>query len=118
MSPTPSDNIFARIIRHEAPADIIFQDEDVTVFTDVNPTAPTHLLIVPNKPIATLNEATDDDALLLGKLILTAQRMARQHGIAEGGYRLVCNCNRDGGQSVYHLHFHLLGGRQMTWPSG
>jgi histidine triad (HIT) family protein len=100
------------------PAQIVYQDEDMTAFRDTNPVAPVHVLVVPNKPIATLNDATAEDERLLGKILLTAQRLARDLGIAEGGYRIVLNCNSQGGQSVYYLHFHLLGGRKMTWPPG
>ncbi|MCS7056288.1 MAG: histidine triad nucleotide-binding protein [Thermoflexales bacterium] len=114
----PTDTLFAKIARREVPARIVYQDEAVTAFHDINPVAPTHILIVPNKIIPTLNDATDDDAALLGRMMLTAQKLAREAGIAEGGYRLVVNCNPDGGQSVYHLHIHLLGGRKMTWPPG
>ncbi|MCS7088077.1 MAG: histidine triad nucleotide-binding protein [Thermoflexales bacterium] len=112
------DTIFARIVRGEVPARIVYRDDEVTAFHDIAPAAPTHILIVPNKTIPTLNDATPADEALLGKLLLTAQRLAREFGIAESGYRLVINCNRDGGQSVYHLHVHLLGGRKMTWPPG
>jgi histidine triad (HIT) family protein len=114
----PTDTLFAKIARGEIPAQIVYQDEAVTAFHDINPVAPTHILIVPNKIIPTMNDATDDDAALLGRLLLTAQKLARQVGVAEDGYRLVLNCNPDGGQSVYHLHIHLLGGRKMTWPPG
>ena len=110
--------IFARIARREIPAQIVFQDEDITAFRDINPSAPVHLLIIPNKTIRTLNDATEGDERLLGKILLTARNLAREFGIADTGYRIVMNCNSDGGQSVYHLHFHLLGGRQMKWPSG
>ena len=113
-----SDTLFAKIVRKEIPAQIVFQDEDVTAFRDLHPAAPTHILIVPNQIITTLNQATPEDERLLGKLLLTAQKLAKQQGIAEDGYRVVMNCNADGGQSVYHLHLHLLGGRKMTWPPG
>jgi len=113
-----SDTLFAKIVRKEIPAQIVFQDEDVTAFRDLHPAAPTHILIVPNQIIPTLNEATPKDERLLGKLLLTAQKLAKQQGIAEDGYRVVMNCNADGGQSVYHLHLHLLGGRKMAWPPG
>jgi len=116
--PTPTDTIFAKITRREIPAHIVYQDDDVTAFRDLNPAAPTHILIVPNKIIPTLNDATPDDQRVLGKLLLTAQQLARDEGIAEGGYRVVMNCNSDGGQSVYHVHLHLLGGRKLTWPPG
>ncbi len=112
------ETIFARIVRGEVPARIVYQDDEVTAFHDIAPVAPTHILIVPNKPIPTLNDVTPEDGALLAKLLLTAQRLARELGVAESGYRLVINCNRDGGQSVYHLHVHLLAGRKMTWPPG
>jgi histidine triad (HIT) family protein len=112
------DTIFMKIVRHEVHAQILYQDDDVTAFKDINPAAPAHVLIVPNKPLRTLNEATDEDDRLLGKMLLTAQKLARQLGVDQSGYRIVLNCNANGGQSVYHLHFHLLGGRRMTWPPG
>lgn len=114
----PNDTLFARIVRKEIPAQIVYQDDDVTAFRDVNPAAPTHILIVPNKIIPTLNDITADDQRLLGKLLLTAQKLAKDEGVADGGYRVVMNCNPDGGQSVYHVHLHLLGGRKFTWPPG
>lgn len=113
-----TDTVFAKIARREIPAQIVYQDDEVTAFRDLNPAAPTHILIVPNKVIPTLNDATPDDERVLGKLLLTAQKLAAQEGIAAGGYRVVMNCNSDGGQSVYHIHLHLLGGRKMTWPPG
>ena len=113
-----SDTLFARIARGEAPARIIYQDEDVTAFHDAAPVAPAHVLIVPNKVIRTLDDATPEDQLLLGKMMLIAQRIARELGIAESGYRIVVNCNSQGGQSVYHLHLHVMGGRRMAWPPG
>ncbi len=112
------DTLFAKIARREIPAQIVYQDDEVTAFRDVKPEAPTHILIVPNRVIPTLNDATADDQMLLGKLLLTAQKLAREMGIAESGYRLVMNCNADGGQSVYHIHLHLLGGRKLAWPPG
>ena len=113
-----TDTLFAKIVRREIPANIVYQDDDVTAFRDVNPAAPVHILIGPNQIIPTLNDATPDDERLLGKLLLTAQRLAREMGVADGGYRLVMNINADGGQSVYHIHMHLLGGRKLTWPPG
>lgn len=113
-----TDTLFAKIARREIPAQIIYQDDDVTAFRDINPAAPTHVLVVPNKVIPTLNDATADDERVLGKMLLTAQRLARELGIADTGYRLVMNTNRDGGQSVYHVHLHLLGGRKLAWPPG
>lgn len=105
--------IFARIIRGELPADIVYQDELVTAFRDIDPQAPTHVLIVPNREIATVNDVTSDDEAALGRLFTVAARLAESEGIAEDGYRLIVNCNRHGGQEVYHLHMHLLGGRSL-----
>ncbi len=105
--------IFSKIIRGEADADIVYQDDRVTCFRDINPVAPVHILIVPNKEIATVNDLTDEDQALVGYLLLTAKRLAREAGIHESGYRLIINCNRDGGQVVDHLHMHLVGGRPM-----
>jgi len=112
------DTIFAKIIRREIPADIVYEDEDLLAFRDVNAQAPTHILFIPRRPIATLNDLEESDAALIGKLVLAATRYARSEGFAEDGYRCVINCNSHGGQSVYHLHLHLLAGRQMTWPPG
>ncbi len=105
--------LFAKIIGGEIPADIVYQDELVTAFRDIHPLAPTHILIVPNKVIATANDLTEADEATAGRMLLVAGRIAAQEGIAESGYRLIINCNRDGGQEVYHLHMHLLGGRRM-----
>ncbi|MCS7081626.1 MAG: histidine triad nucleotide-binding protein [Bacteroidetes bacterium] len=113
-----AETIFAKIVRKEVPAQIVYEDERVVAFRDIHPQAPTHILIVPREPIATLNDLKPDQAELVGHMVLVAQRLARQEGIAERGYRLVFNCNPEGGQSVYHLHLHLLGGRQMGWPPG
>lgn len=118
MPTEPEATLFSRIARREIPAQIVYQDEDVTAFRDIHPSAPTHILIVPNKVIPTLNEAGEADAALLGKMMLTARKLAQEAGIADAGYRVVLNCNADGGQSVYHLHIHLLGGRPMAWPPG
>lgn len=112
------DTIFAKIIRREIPADIVYEDDDVLAFRDVNPQAPTHVLFIPREPLPTLDDATPEQAELLGKLLLATAAYARQEGLAEKGYRVVINCNEDGGQTVYHLHFHLLGGRRMEWPPG
>lgn len=105
--------IFEKIVAGELPADIVYQDELVTAFRDINPQAPTHILIVPNKLIPTVNDLTGDDEAIAGRLLLAAARVAAQEGIAEDGYRLIINCNHNGGQEVYHLHLHLLGGRRM-----
>lgn len=108
-----TETIFSKIIRREIPADIVYQDELVTAFRDINPQAPTHILIVPNKLIPTANDVTAEDEPALGRLFTVAARLARQEGIAEDGYRLLVNCNRHGGQVVYHLHMHLVGGRPL-----
>ena len=113
-----SDTLFGRIASGELPADILYQDEDVVAFRDISPQAPTHLLVIPRKPIPTLNDATAADAELLGKLLLAAARVAAQAGIAESGYRTVINCNAGAGQTVFHLHLHVLGGRPLQWPPG
>jgi histidine triad (HIT) family protein len=105
--------IFSQIISGEVPATIVYQDDLVTAFRDINPSAPVHILIVPNKEIATINDLTEDDERAAGRMLLAAGRIARQEGIADSGYRLIINCNRDGGQEVYHLHMHLLGGRRI-----
>lgn len=105
--------IFEKIIAGEIPGDIVYRDELVTAFRDIQPLAPTHVLIVPNKPIPTVNDLTDADEALAGRVLHVAARIAAQEGIAEDGYRLIINCNRNGGQEVYHLHMHLLGGRRM-----
>ena len=110
------DTIFGKIIRREIPADIVYEDDEVLAFRDLNPQAPVHVLFVPKKPIATLDGATAADAELLGKLLLAAAAYARREGLADEGYRTVINCNEHGGQTVFHLHVHLLGGRQMHWP--
>lgn len=105
--------IFSRIIEGDLPADIVYRDDLVTCFRDINPLAPTHVLIVPNREIATVNDFEDADAHLAGHMLLVARRIAREEGIAESGYRLIINCNRDGGQEVMHVHLHLIGGRRM-----
>ena len=112
------DTIFAKIIRREIPADIVYEDDRCLAFRDVQPQAPVHILIIPKEPLEGLQAAADDDGELLGHLVVTAKRLAVEEGIAESGYRCVINAGPDGGQSVYHLHLHLLGGRPMTWPPG
>lgn len=109
----PEETIFSKIIRGEAQADIVYRDDRVTAFRDINPQAPTHILIVPNKPLATVNDVTERDEADLGHLFVVAAKLAQDEGIAEDGYRLIVNCNRDGGQVVFHLHMHLIGGRLL-----
>jgi histidine triad (HIT) family protein len=105
--------LFERIIQGELPATIVYRDERVTAFRDIHPRAPTHVLIVPNKPIPTANDVSAADEALLGHMFVVAAQIAAQEGIAQSGYRLIVNCNADGGQEVYHLHVHLLGGRPL-----
>ncbi len=113
-----SDTLFAKIIRREIPATIVFEDDQVLGFKDIDPKAPLHVLFVPKRAIATVNDLVDGDAELIGRLVLAARRYAAEQGYAERGYRLVMNCNEDGGQSVFHIHLHLLAGRRMAWPPG
>ncbi len=113
-----AETIFSKIIRKEIPADIVFEDEEILAFKDINPQAPYHILIIPKKEIPTVNDLKNEDAQLVGKLVLTAKEIATKLGFSENGYRLVLNCNKYGGQEVNHIHLHLLGGRQMTWPPG
>ena len=111
-----TDCLFCKMVAGVIKPDVVYEDENVLAFRDINPQAPVHILIIPKRHIATLNDL--DDTLLAGQLLQTAAKLAQQEGIAEAGYRTVFNCNRKGGQDVYHLHLHLLGGRQMTWPPG
>ncbi|MGQ0635749.1 MAG: histidine triad nucleotide-binding protein [Planctomycetaceae bacterium] len=113
----PEKTIFKRIIDREIPAKIIHEDDRCLAFHDVNPQAPTHVLVIPRKEISSVADATEADEPLLGHLLLTARKLAVQLGLANG-YRLVVNCGPEGGQTVDHLHVHLLGGRPMTWPPG
>ncbi|MEK6480029.1 histidine triad nucleotide-binding protein [Catalinimonas sp. 4WD22] len=106
-------SVFTRIIQREAPADIVYEDEDVIAFKPLRLQAPVHLLIVPKKEIPTINDIQEEDAVVLGKLFLVAKKLAKENGIAETGYRLVINTNEDAGQSVFHLHMHLLGGQSL-----
>lgn len=112
------DTIFGKIVRREIPADIVYENDDVLAFKDLNPQAPVHVLFVPKRALATLNEATSADAELLGKLMLAAADYAKAQGFDQEGYRVVVNCNEHGGQTVFHLHLHLLAGRRMHWPPG
>lgn len=105
--------VFSKIVSGEIPAAIVYKDDHVTCFRDINPAAPVHILIVPNKEIPTVNDLEAEDRLLAGHMLLVAKQLAQQEGIAESGYRLILNCNREGGQEVYYLHLHLLGGRHM-----
>lgn len=110
--------LFCRIIAKKIPANIVYEDKEVLAFEDINPQAPVHVLVIPKRHIATSLDITDGDHELIGRLYKTANALARERGVAERGFRLVMNCNRDAGQSVFHLHLHLLAGRPMRWPPG
>ena len=105
--------LFTKIINGELPSDKVYEDDQVCAFRDINPAAPTHILIVPRKEVATVDDLADDDGALVGKMILVARDLARSEGIADSGYRLIINCKDEGGQEVPHLHLHLMGGRPM-----
>jgi histidine triad (HIT) family protein len=111
-----ADCLFCKMVAGDIKPDVVFEDDNVLAFRDISPQAPIHILIVPKRHLATLNDLDDDQ--LAGQLLLTAVKLAQQEGLAEDGYRTVFNCNKHGGQAVYHLHLHLLGGRQMSWPPG
>lgn len=107
------ETIFSKIIRKEIPANIVYQDELVTAFRDISPQAKTHILIIPNKVIPTVNDVTKQDEVALGRLFSVAAKLAKEEGVAEDGYRLIVNCNKHGGQEVFHLHMHLVGGEPL-----
>ena len=111
-------SLFQKIIDKEINADIVYEDDLCLAFRDIQPQAPTHILMIPKKPIESLGTVSDEDQQLLGHMLLKISHIAEKQGLAEAGYRVVANTNQQGGQSVYHLHFHLLGGRQMQWPQG
>lgn len=113
-----TDCIFCKIARHEVNARIAFENDRVVAFHDLFPAAPTHLLIIPKTHYSTLNDVPADQGALIGELITTATQLAKDNGFAEDGYRVVMNCNANGGQSVYHIHLHLLAGRKLSWPPG
>lgn len=107
------ETIFSKIIRQEIPTPLLFQDDLVTAFRDISPQAPSHILIIPNTLIPTINDVTEDDELTLGRMITVARKLAQEEGIAKDGYRLIINCNEHGGQEVYHIHMHLVGGKKL-----
>lgn len=113
-----SNCLFCKIVAKEIPAKIAFENERVLAFHDINPQAPLHLLIIPKKHIATINDIDNQDAELIGEMICIARDLAKQFDVAEDGFRLNFNCNEHGGQEVYHIHLHLLAGRKLTWPPG
>ncbi len=112
------ETLFDKIIKRQVPADIVFEDELCLAFRDISPQAPTHILLIPKKPIESMAKLNTEDQALMGHMLLTAAQIAQSEGLSEEGYRLVVNTNSAGGQSVYHLHMHILGGRQMQWPPG
>ncbi|MFT6395626.1 MAG: histidine triad (HIT) family protein [Bradymonadia bacterium] len=116
MSDNPT--IFGKILRGEIPSERVWEDEQCIAFRDINPAAPTHILVIPRKYIPTANDFEESDEQLLGHLLVVASKVAKAEGIADDGYRLVINCNPAGGQTVYHLHMHVLGGRSLSWPPG
>ena len=114
----PEKTLFEKIADREIPADIVYEDDQCICFRDINPQAPVHLLIVPRKPITRISETADEDAAILGHLLLTANKVSKQEGFAESGFRTVINNGKDGGEEVPHLHLHILAGRKLNWPPG
>jgi len=111
-------SLFTKIINREIPADIVYENDEIIAFNDINPQAPIHVLIVPKKEIRSLNDLDKNNQEIIGKMFLTAKKLAKEFNIDKTGYRTVFNCNEDGGQTVFHIHLHLLGGRKLTWPPG
>jgi histidine triad (HIT) family protein len=112
------DCLFCRIVDGDLSADIVYENDSLVAFRDIDPKAPTHILLIPRRHIATMNDLQEGDIALTGELFTTAARIAAEEGLAEDGYRVVMNCNEAAGQSVFHIHLHLMGGRPMTWPPG
>ena len=110
--------IFSKIINKEIHADILFENDKILAFRDISPQAPVHFLVIPKKEIRTLNDINKEDKSLIGELFIVAKEIAKKEGISEKGYRTIFNCNEHGGQTVYHIHLHVLGGRQLEWPPG
>jgi len=113
-----SDCLFCKILDGEIPCDKVYENEHVIVFRDVNPQAPTHVLVIPRNHISTVNDLTEDNKNIVGEMMLAAQHVAKLEGIDEAGYRLIMNCNEGAGQTVFHIHLHVLGGRALNWPPG
>ena len=110
--------IFSKIINKEIPAEIVYEDDELLAFNDINPQAPVHILIIPKKEIKTLNDIESEDQEIMGKMMLLAKDLAKENNIDKSGYRTIFNCNDDGGQTVFHIHLHLIGGRSLNWPPG
>lgn len=110
--------IFSKIINKEIHADILFENDKILAFRDISPQAPVHFLVIPKKEIRTINDINEEDKSLIGELFIVAKEIAKKEGISEKGYRTIFNCNEHGGQTVYHIHLHVLGGRQLKWPPG
>lgn len=115
---TMTNCLFCKIAAKELPANIVFESDEVVAFHDIRPQAPTHIQVIPKRHISTINDCEAGDELLIGRMVLTAKTLAAQNGFSEQGYRLVFNINSGGGQEIYHIHLHILGGRQMMWPPG
>lgn len=113
-----SEDLFLKIIEREIPSDIVYETDDVLAFRDINPAAPVHVLIIPKRRIRTVNDIEPDQETLIGKLFTAARQVAAREGLSDDGYRLVMNCGEQAGQSVFHIHLHLLGGRELRWPPG
>jgi histidine triad (HIT) family protein len=113
-----SDCLFCKVIKREIPGSVVYEDERVLAFNDINPQAPTHVLVVPKRHIESLNDLKEEDDRLIGELVRRAAAIAKERGLSAGGFRTVFNTNRDAGQTVFHIHLHLLGGRSMHWPPG
>ena len=113
-----ADCVFCKIAAGEMDTELLYEDEDIVAFEDINPRAPTHLLIIPRKHIATLDELQGEDYHLVGDIYRVANQLAEEAGISDNGYQIMANCKEDGGQVIYHIHFHLLGGRKLNWPPG
>ena len=113
-----TETIFDKIISKEIPSDIVYEDNEFLAFNDINPQAPIHILIIPKKRIAAISDLDSNDSKLVGQMVVIASKIAKEKEISEDGYRLIFNCNENGGQSVYHIHLHLIGGRKLSWPPG
>ena len=113
-----NDCIFCNIVNNDIPCEILIENDSIIAFRDINPQAPTHILIIPKKHITTINDLKPDDSTLIGEMFLIAKQLAKIENINNSGFRMVFNCNKDGGQTVFHIHLHLLGGRKLSWPPG